>query len=190
MFKAIFEEKIELTDEVSLVHFKNVNTNIVYEAIDKNRTYLTEYMPWVEDTQSVSDVNNFFELTIKSIEEESLPNYAIFSFDKFVGIIGINRKDSANKSANLGYWLIEEMQGKGIMGKCVNQIIKIVFERTDINRIELLANTKNIRSQNVAVRNGFTKEGIKREAEFLNGVFVNLFTYSILKKEWKDGNSN
>ncbi len=36
----------------------------------------------------------------------------------------------------------------------------------------------------------FTKEGILRQAEFVNNEFMDMFFYSILKEEWKIDKTN
>ncbi|WP_411675028.1 GNAT family N-acetyltransferase [Cytobacillus kochii] len=43
----------------------------------------------------------------------------------------------------------------------------------------------NIKSRNIPKRLGFKQEGINREAEFINGCYNNIVTYSLLRIEWK-----
>lgn len=60
----------------------------------------------------------------------------------------------------------------------------------DLNRIEIKAAVKNFKSQAIPEKLNFKKEGILRQAEFVNNEFIDLFIYSILKNEWKTGTTN
>ena len=67
------------------------------------------------------------------------------------------------------------------MTACCSTIIDFCFAHLHLNRIELKCGTHNIKSKRVAEKLGFTLEGVLRQAEFLNGSFIDLNIYSLLK---------
>ena len=54
-----------------------------------------------------------------------------------------------------------------------------------LNRIELKTAVKNLKSQAIPNKLNFKKEGILRQAEFVNNEFVDLYIYSMLKEDWQ-----
>lgn len=85
------------------------------------------------------------------------------------------------KIGSVGYWLSEEFQGKGIVLRSVEKLVDYCFTELLLNRIEIKCGTKNYKSQAIAEKIGFQKEGIIREGEFLHNAFSDLFCYSLLK---------
>jgi len=62
-------------------------------------------------------------------------------------------------------------------------MISYAFNEMNLNRIQLKAATGNLKSQHVAERTGFTREGIERDGELHSRGFVDLIVYSLLKAD-------
>ena len=77
----------------------------------------------------------------------------------------------------IGYWLSEDLQGKGIVTQSCKALIKLGFEVFNFNRIQIPAAEENYKSRSVSERLGFKFEGIIREREYLYGKFVNHAMY-------------
>jgi ribosomal-protein-serine acetyltransferase len=87
----------------------------------------------------------------------------------------------------IGYWLVSEYEGKGIMTRACEVLIDYGFDELGLNRIVIRASTDNVRSQAVPLRLGFTREGVARQAEWLNDRFIDMVVYSMLRSEWHSG---
>lgn len=112
-------------------------------------------------------------------------NYTIVYDDVVVGRIGLHHINLLHKNASIGYWIAKDSEGKGIMLRSCTALINHGFSELNLNRMDIRAATKNVRSRAVAERLGFGKEGILREAELVNNQFQDLVLYSILRKEWQ-----
>ena len=156
----------------------------LFEAVDRNRERLRAWMPWVEGTRGSEDTLNFIQETIRG-QAKGDYQFAIILDDCIVGVIGFVRSDTANKSAMIGYWNDEKAQGQGLITLSTGSILKIGFEELGLNRIVIRAQPSNTRSCAVPERLGFTAEGLEKEAELLNGQFVDLKTYVLLRSNWK-----
>jgi ribosomal-protein-serine acetyltransferase len=75
-------------------------------------------------------------------------------------------------------------QGKGIVTNCVKAICSYGFCTLNLNRIWLKCANLNHKSQAIPERIGFTKEGVLRDNEYLNGKYYDSFMYGILKRDW------
>ena len=53
-----------------------------------------------------------------------------------------------------------------------------------LNRIVIKCAVGNERSRAIAEKLDFKKEGILRQAEWVNGKFLDLYQFSLLREEW------
>jgi RimJ/RimL family protein N-acetyltransferase len=111
-----------------------------------------------------------------------LVNLAITINDKVVGGIGLEpRQDVYHKTALIGYWLSEELWGRGIMPEAVKLVTNYAFTQLNFIRIQASVYSKNPASMRVLEKAGFVKEGIMKNAVTKNGVVMDEHLYAILK---------
>ena len=92
--------------------------------------------------------------------------------------------DKQNKIGEMGYWIIESEQGKGIITKSCKALIDFCFISLQLNRIEIKCGTENSKSKAITVRLNFTHEGVIRQGEWLYDKFIDLDLFSLIKKEY------
>ncbi len=173
--------KIYVNADILLKEIGLDDVAAIFATVDKERVYLQEWLPFVELTQEIKDSQQFVESYLNSDRLDL--TCAIYYQHKFVGIIGLKDTDPDNKKTEIGYWLSESFQHNGIMTLSCKALINYVFDEMNMNRIQLKAATGNLKSQHVALRSGFTQEGIERDGELLQNGFVDLVVYSLLKAE-------
>jgi RimJ/RimL family protein N-acetyltransferase len=83
----------------------------------------------------------------------------------------------------LGYWLGEELWGKGIMPEAAKLVTDYAFEYFNFIRIQASIFSKNPRSMRVLEKAGYQKEAILRNAVIKNGEVMDEHVYAILKIE-------
>jgi ribosomal-protein-serine acetyltransferase len=157
----------------------------IFRLVDGCRPYLSKWLPWVDATGGAADTFYF----INENKDKSLFNgreiYSIYYNGLITGMIDLHNGDSYNKKAEIGYWLAEQFQGKGIITTACKILINKAFYEYNINRMVIRVAVGNIKSQAVPERLGFTHEGIERSGELIRGNFHDLSVYSMIKKEWK-----
>ena len=111
-------------------------------------------------------------------------NWAITLKDnpKLIGIIGHYRIKPENYRAELGYMLLPEYHGKGIVSEAVKEAVKYGFQVMKLNSLEAIIDPDNYASAKVLEKNGFVKEAHLKEYEFYEGRFLDTVIYSILNK--------
>ena len=78
---------------------------------------------------------------------------------KAVGAIGVHPQSDINRlNGELGYWLAQELWGKGIATEAVRQMVPLAFERLPIERIYARPFGSNLASQRVLQKAGFAFE--------------------------------
>ena len=86
--------------------------------------------------------------------------------------------------ASLGYDLLREHRGKGVMSEALTAIISYGFEIMKLHRIQVMIDPRNEASIRLVERLGFTREGVLREDQYFRGQFQDDVVYSILSREW------
>ena len=100
------------------------------------------------------------------------------------GLVGFVITDNINHRTEIGYWLIPEYQGRGIMTRCVRHLCEWAVSERGMNSIRIRCAAGNAPSNAIPRRLGFTLEGVEREGELMaDGQYVDLNVYSILKRE-------
>ena len=156
---------------------------IIFNTINRDRKYLRVWLPFVDFTIHVSDTENFLKSIIGNEKSGNLV-YCIWYNEEFAGLIGYKDTDWVNHKTEFGYWLAENMQGKGIITSVLKVLIPYTFKKQKINRIQIKVALGNTRSASIAERLGFKKEGVEREGEYHNRKYLDLQVYSLLKHDW------
>lgn len=154
----------------------------LYKIIDSQRTYLREWLPFVDLTRQQSDTALYLQSIVSSTADKV---FVIIFEEAVVGLIGFKAIEYFNHKLEVGYWLSEHQQGKGIMRRSCSRLLQHAFEHMNMNRVQLKVAIGNHRSSNIPEKLGFTLEGIERDGELLNGHFHDLRVYSLLKREWQ-----
>ncbi|PRY14257.1 ribosomal-protein-serine acetyltransferase [Pontibacter ummariensis] len=158
---------------------------VLYELIDAGRPYLREWLPFIDYTHAVSDTEAFLK-AVTAPGNASNQLFTILYQKQVAGIIDLKEIDFLNRKLEIGYWLGENYQGKGIMYRSCKTLIRYAFRILKMNRIQIKVGVGNSRSSNIPKRLGFTLEGIQRDGEYLNEHFHDLEVYSLLQHEWDD----
>lgn len=103
---------------------------------------------------------------------------------KLIGIIGHYRIRPEHFRAEIGYMLLPEFQGKGIISEAINEVVNYGFKVMQLHSIEAIIDPENFASEKVLQKNGFVKEAHLKENEYYDGRFLNTVIYSILNKQF------
>lgn len=159
----------------------------LFELTERNREYLREWLPWLDNNRYLQNTIDFIKYNQKQYKDNSSLQLGIWYEENLVGIIGFHRVDWTNHSTSIGYWLVEDCQGKGVVTKSCRALLDYAFGSLGLNRVEIRCAVENSRSRAIPERLGFREEGLMREAEWLYDHYVDHVVYSMLKGEWEGG---
>jgi ribosomal-protein-serine acetyltransferase len=177
---------LKADDNISLELLAEKHAAGTFNLIDVNRIHLKEWLPWVDNMQTVNDFKAYIT-NCNELHQKGTDLGCVIIYDNAIaGRIGIHHINLQNKIGAIGYWLGESFSGKGIITRSCQAIIKYGFEILNLNRIEIKCGTGNYKSKAIAERLNFTKEGVLRQAELVNGKYIDLYLFSLLKEEWQN----
>lgn len=178
---------IHVSPSITLTPLSIADAQIIFDIIDSQREYLGKWLPFVSSTQTVDDPAKFIESVYNEPEEIREHVFGIHVEEIFVGLVGLkfNKESRKNQRAEIGYWLSEKEQKKGIVTRSVKALIDYAFLELALNRVQIRCAVGNLPSKSIAQRLGFHLEGIERDGELLSdNTFTDLEVYSLLKREW------
>jgi ribosomal-protein-serine acetyltransferase len=177
--------KIPVDDGIELRRVSSADCEELYAAIDRNRSRLRNWLPWVTDTFSMSDLIEF----VRQREFDNASRLSLTTniryHGKICGAIGLHEIDERDRNTSIGYWLDEAYEGRGIMTRACRAILTEGFRQYKLHRIEIRCAVGNFKSMAIPRRLGFVEEGLLREAEWLYDHWVDLRVFSMLEQDWK-----
>ena len=176
-------QSIVVSNEILLERINFQDAYLIFNAIDQNRPHLGKWLPFVESTKEIKDSEAFIRMVVSNREASLNEIYTIWFKGDFAGIIGFHNTDRVNEKTEIGYWLVQDMTGKGIIQNACRVLIGIAFEKMGMNRITIRCAVGNTASEKVALVLGFSFEGIERCGERHQDRFFDLKVYSLLKSD-------
>ncbi|WP_167604729.1 GNAT family N-acetyltransferase [Maribellus sediminis] len=173
-------EHIRINDKLRLERVKTDMAPVIFETINRDREYLKKWLPFVNYTLEMSDTERFLESVNNNGKDEI---FSIWYNEEFAGLIGFKDIDRVNRKTEIGYWLAQKMQGKGIITDCVKKLCRYAFQKLKMNRVQIKVAEQNAKSEAIPLKLNFSFEGIERAGELHEDKFVNLKVYSLLANE-------
>lgn len=178
--------RLTVDKDINLVLLQESLAETIFQLVENNREYLTKWLPWPPETKTVEDTKDFIKKALTSFAEGERMSCAIEYQGEIVGVIGFNKIQKDLKKVEIGYWLSEEKQGKGIVTRACKRLIQYAFEEMGMEKVEIQVQPGNSDSQKICERLGFTKEGTITNSGNLHGTIIDLMIYAIRLDKSKD----
>ena len=168
-------------NQISVRTIKETDLEILFDLMNDISSQ-GEFLP-ITLTSQVKLKSEFLENGFVSDNSE---HYLIVdSSDEVVGVIWAFKSVPYFDAIEVGYQIFDlANRGKGYAAQALSLLYQYIFESKRVNRVELRIAVANIASQKVALKVGFTLEGINREAAFSKGKLHDMQVYAMLRSEW------
>jgi len=156
----------------------------MFALIDRDRERLSKTMPWPSSTRTEADSLDYIRATMANREAGIGFDYGIHVRESgsYAGNIGAHNVDVLNRRCELGYWIGGEFEGGCLVTEGVRLLTTELF-RVGFHRLEICCAPDNPRSAAVALRSGFTLEGVLRDDTVLNGKLRSTMLFSRLSTD-------
>ncbi len=156
----------------------------IFAVVDRERSYLREWLPWVDISTEVEHTLTFIKTSLQQFASNEGLSAGIWQGGEFAGVIGTHKIDWLYRRVEIGYWISQKFQGRGIVTAACRAVIDHAFDEWDLHRVEIHCATGNEKSCAIPRRLGFQFEGMLREAQLLNGKYVDINVYGMLVQDW------
>lgn len=159
-----------------------------YNLITKNKTHIYKTFPFtLSNCLDLEKTKNF--IASNQDKENQKEGYYFYPRDlktnSLIGYLCIKSIDNQKAKCELGYFIDEEYQGKGVTSKVVSETLDFCFNTLKMNKVFICTSKINKASQQIALKHRFKQEGILRE-EFKSsdGTLEDVVYFGLLKSEY------
>jgi ribosomal-protein-serine acetyltransferase len=154
----------------------------LYAAVMESLIELRPWMPWAKEAPTVESQ----EEVIRRAHAEFLARNDLMLLlllkgtNRLVGSSGLHRIDWTVPRFEIGYWVRTSFAGQGFITEAVSGITAFAFETLGARRVEIRCDEDNNRSAAVALRSGFTLEGVLHNTRrnHITGKLANTMVYA------------
>jgi ribosomal-protein-serine acetyltransferase len=176
-----------LTDDAVLVLRTAAIADAYHELVVANLARLARWEPWAVTQPTPEGTRSFLETAGRSwLDGSELPvAVAVRSDDRWclVGSVGL-RIDRYRRMGEVGYWIDEAHEGRGLMRKAVAAVLDEAFGPLALDKVTLHTDVDNERSRSLARRLGFVEEGLLRQALAFPDGRRDQVAHGLLAAEW------
>lgn len=122
-----------------------------------------------EPGKSMNDAKTFIQIINENIQRNDSIYWAITlsDTDKLIGTICLFNFSDDNITAEIGYELLPEWQGKGIMQEATSKVIDFAIQHIGLNTIKAYTHAENQSSTRLLERFNFKKENDVAEGNLM-----------------------
>jgi len=157
----------------------------LHEAIEETLDQLVPWLPWARPGHSRAETRRYLRAARAAWARRTSFEFVIETVGggTVLGVTSLHRVDWMRRSAGIGYWIRRSRFGNGFATEACEAVLGHAFDALRINRVEALVALANKPSQRVVEKLGFTREGVSRDAELIDGEFLDHYQYSLLDRD-------
>ena len=125
----------------------------------------------------------FIQTINKNIQSNNSIYWAITlnGTDKLIGTICLFDFSDDNLKAEIGYELLPDFQGKGIMQEAITEVIDFGFEQMNLKTITAVPSGDNLQSRKLLEKNNFKIDPVLQATFVQHEDLANMVIYSLTK---------
>jgi RimJ/RimL family protein N-acetyltransferase len=154
------------------------------EHIDRARPLVDPWIPWASLTTDLASARSTLQRYADLSSSDSGRIYGIWLDGVLVGGVMFTRFDASSGVCEIGCWLEEAGQGRGLVTRACRALIDWAFTERGMSRVEWWVAAGNTRSIASARRLGMTRDGVLRQRYPHRGVRHDSEVWSVLAQEW------
>lgn len=167
-----------LSQGVQIRLLELTDAEVWFETIERNRTELRPWMPWMDEFQTLEDSKRFIRVGMEQVGSGNGLRAALWHEGRIIGSVSCQEIDWFHRTAAIGCWIGADAQYRGLGTEASATLVRYLFETLKLRRVELRTAAHNHRAQAVARKLGFTLEGTVRQALWLHDRFVDEQLYA------------
>ena len=160
------------------------------------RSDLESIMLWINDREVTRNLEAQLIFPLSRIAEEkyleetasaATYRWAIETLQgEYLGGISLVRVDWINRSAQVGITIgVKQHWGKGYGTDAMRVLLRLAFEDMNLHRVWLNVYDFNLRGIKSYEKCGFRREGVQREARFIDGHYCDSVMMGILEADYR-----
>lgn len=156
----------------------------LFQIIERDREYLRMWQNWPDALQTYDDMRLYVQTSLFKSKNRQGFDMVIEYQGHIVGKIGIVYVNWEQQFGEIGYWLAEKAQGRGLITRATWLITGYGICTLNIPNIYIRCAAGNIKSRAIPERLGFNNAGRQPRRVIIHGKAHDDMLYTMSKKEW------
>jgi ribosomal-protein-serine acetyltransferase len=175
---------LRVNDSLELRLLTEAHTTALFTLINRNREALRPWLPWVDGTRSLEDTRRFIRFGLRQHARRSGMHAGLWVDNHLGGVISYNYINQGKQMTEIGYWLGESFQGRGLMTAACRAMTSYAFTHLGLQTVEIRCAADNLKSRHVAERLGFHYQGSRPQLDWQAERYIDTMIYSMTGAEW------
>lgn len=176
--------RLPVDDELELRLLEQAHVEALHALVCANRDHLARWMPWAV-APTLEGQRGFVLAGLQQFARGDGFQCGLWADGELVGAVGLHYLKRRIGATEIGYWLAEAAQGRGLMTRAVRGLLAALFGDAGLRRAEIRCHPDNARSRAVPERLRFRQEGVLRAVADFNGEPHDQVVYGLLREEWQ-----
>jgi ribosomal-protein-serine acetyltransferase len=179
------EIAMDLNSGIYLAPIQKSDQEALFQAINKNRKFLEKWLPFICTITTAKDLIPFINQVTDSDNHLREPVFLIKEKKCVIGLIGFKERNQDLGQAEIGYWMVENKTGQGIMTRALNNLLLLAFQEIGLEQILIKCGAENLPSRKLPEKLGFKVIKVEPKGELMsNGEWIDLVHYHLQKAEY------
>lgn len=152
--------------------------------VERDREHLRRYQNWPDYLHTLRDMREIIGRAQNRLRHDNGFDLVIRLDGVPVGKVGLVYIDWKRSRTEIGYWIAETAQGRGLVTRACRVLLRYAFEDRDLDEVWIRCAAANTRSRAVAERLGFTLDAPNTGQTWIHGQRVDEVLYVLSYTEW------
>jgi ribosomal-protein-serine acetyltransferase len=115
----------------------------------ENYDFLFPWLTWLDENYTLEGAKEFAKISLRQFGNREMMPLRIVYKGETVGGTGFNSFNWHTKKTEIGYWLAEKHNGRGIVTKCCRKLLEYAFTELELNRVVIKCQPENTKSRTI-----------------------------------------
>ncbi|MBP5174493.1 MAG: GNAT family N-acetyltransferase [Treponema sp.] len=137
--------------------------------------------------KTIEEAQNLADFFIRGMKEKTMLRWGMELKEngQLIGTCGFTSFSEQDRKAELEFEMIgKPNKGRGLMRETILVLLNFAFTNTDINRVEALIETQDMKAPELLKKVGFKKEGDLREYKMRRGKLTDMTLWAMLRSDF------
>jgi ribosomal-protein-serine acetyltransferase len=186
MLKKVASFAMPLTEygTLTLRPIEQKHDQALFAIVKRDREYLRTWQNWPDVLQTQEDMRFYVQTSLFKSKNQQGFDMVIQYHGQVVGKIGLVYINRAENYGEIGYWIAQNAQGRGLMTRAVWLLTGYCICTLNIPNMYIRCAAGNLKSRAIPERLGFKNMGVQPQQVVIHGQAQDDMLYIMSKKDW------
>lgn len=171
--------------DLALLPLETSHAAALFTLVARDRDYLHQWQNWPDHLNNLEDMLALIENARHKRAANTGLDLVMVVDGQPAGKISLVFIDWITRHSEIGYWLGEAFQGRGIVTRACRALLDYAFDEINLNLVDIRCAVGNTRSRAIPERLGFTYQGVLPYKAPLRDHFIDEVLYSMDAVLWR-----